>query len=71
MYHSNYKGFGLNFFSDLALSYKTNRWELNFMANNIIGTSEYKRIAISAMMQSYTLTHLRPREYMLKFSFAL
>ena len=71
MYHSNEKGFGLNFFSDLALGYKTDRWELNLMANNIIGTSEYKRIAVSAMMQSYTLTHLRPREYMLKFSFGL
>lgn len=71
MYHSNDKGFGLNFFSDLALGYKTDRWELKLMANNIIGTSEYKRMAVSAMMQSYTLTYLRPREYMLKFSFGL
>lgn len=71
MYHSNEKEFGLNFFSDISLGYKTNRWKLNFGVNNIIGTSEYKRMAVSAMMQSYTLTLLRPRDYMLKFSVGL
>lgn len=68
LYHSSDKGFGLNYFCDASLHYKEGRWEISLLANNLIGTSEYRHVSVSAMMQSYTLTYLRPREVMLKFS---
>ena len=33
---------------------------------NIVGTSQYERVRVSSTVQSYTLTHLRPREVLLK-----
>lgn len=67
LYHSNDKGFGLNYFCDVSLGYKADRWEISLLANNIIGTSGYRHVAVSATLRSYTLTYLRPRELMLKF----
>ena len=67
LYHSNDRGFGLNYFCDVSLGYKADRWEISLLANNIIGTSGYRHVAVSATLRSYTLTYLRPRELMLKF----
>lgn len=68
LYHSSDRGFGLNYFCDLSLSYMTDRWEVSLLANNLVGTSQYRRMTVSADLLSYTLTYLRPREIMLKFS---
>lgn len=68
LYHSNGTGTGLNHFCDVALQYGRDRWEIALAANNIIGTSGYRQVSVSATMQSYTMTYLRPREVMLKFS---
>ena len=71
LYHSSEEGFGLNYFCDLSLSYRTNRWEITLSANNVIGTAEYRQRVVSSTLQSYTLTYLRPREFLLKFSIDL
>ena len=71
LYHSSEKSFGLNYFCDVSLSYRTKRWELSLLVNNVAGTSEYRRRAVSSTLQSYTLTYLRPREFLLKFSIDL
>ena len=71
LYHSSEEGFGLNYFCDLSLSYRTNRWEITLSANNVIGTGEYRQRVVSSTLQSYTLTYLRPREFLLKFSIDL
>lgn len=68
LYHSNDRGFGLNYFCDISLGYKADRWEISLLAKNVIGTSEYKHVTVSATLQAHTLTYLRPREMMLKFS---
>lgn len=68
LYHSSDTGYGLNYFCDVSLQYKKDKWEIALLANNIIGTSEYRHISVSATMRSYTLTYLRPREIMVKFS---
>ena len=68
LYHSSEKSFGLNYFCDVALSYRAKRWELSLLVNNVAGTSEYRRRVVSSTLQSYTLTYLRPREFLLKFS---
>ena len=71
LYHSSEEGFGLNYFCDLSLSYRANRWEITLSANNVIGTAEYRQRVVSSTLQSYTLTYLRPREFLLKFSIDL
>lgn len=71
LYHSSEKSFGLNYFCNISLSYRTKRWELSLLANNVAGTSEYRRRTVSSTLQSYTLTYLRPREFLLKFSIDL
>ena len=53
LYHSSEKDFGVNWFCDASLSYKA-------------GISCYERIRVSSTLQSYTLTHLRPREVLVK-----
>lgn len=67
-YHSSRKSFGLNYFCDLSLSYRAPRWELSLFAGNLLGTSRYERISVSSALRSYTLTYLRPREFLLKLS---
>ena len=71
LYHSSEEGFGLNYFCDLSLNYRANRWEITLSANNVIGTAEYRQRVVSSTLQSYTLTYLRPREFLLKFSIDL
>ena len=66
LYHSSEKDFGVNWFSDLSVSYKADRWEISLIGSNIVGTSQYERVRVSSTVQSYTLTHLRPREVLLK-----
>jgi hypothetical protein len=66
LYHSSEKDFGVNWFSDLSVSYKADRWEISLIGSNIVGTSQYERVRVSSMVQSYTLTHLRPMEVLLK-----
>lgn len=60
---------GLDYFLDGAVSYKSKRWELSFTANNLIGTSAFERRALSNTLISYNVTRLRPREFLLKWSF--
>lgn len=66
LYHSSERDFGVNWFSDLSVSYKADRWEISLIGSNILGTSQYERVRVSSTVQSYTLTHLRPREVLLK-----
>ena len=67
--HSSEKDFGVNYFCDITLSYKTKRWEMVLKAANIIGTSEYERRFIGSTIETYSMTRLRPREVVAKFSF--
>lgn len=68
LYHSSEKDFGMNWFCDLSLGYKARRWELSLLVDNVIGISEYRRIRVSSAMQSCTLTCLRPRDCLIRFS---
>lgn len=67
LYHSSEKNFGVNWFSDLSVGYKADRWELSIIGRNLAGTSQYERVHVSPMVQSYTLTYLRAREVMVRF----
>ena len=66
LYHSSEKDFGVNWFCDASLSYKADRWEVSLVGRNLAGISCYERIRVSSTLQSYTLTHLRPREVLVK-----
>lgn len=71
LYHSKGQNLGVNYYCDLTVSYKTKRWELSFLTYNLFGTSQFKRQSISNTIMSYSITTLRPREYMVKYSFDL
>lgn len=68
LFHSSEKSFGTNYFCDLLLSYKAKRWEISFRANNLLGTSEYERRSLGDTIESYSMTVLRPREFLMKWS---
>lgn len=68
LYHTNEEGVDINYFLDMELSYKSRRWELSLMANNLIGTSRFERRILGNTIESYTITRLRPREFIAKLS---
>lgn len=71
LYHSKGQNLGVNYYCDFKVSYKSKRWELSFLTSNIFGTSQFKRQSLSNTIMSYSITTLRPREYMVKYSFDL
>ena len=71
LYHTNEEGIDINYFLDMGLSYKSQRWELSLFANNVIGTSRFERRILGNTIESYSITRLRPREFIAKLSFDL
>lgn len=67
VYHSNEKDYGVNSFLDLSAGYKRGKWEISCAVRNVVGTNEYRQVRISSTLQTYSITVLRPREYLLKF----
>ncbi len=68
LFHTNDKSIGTNYFLDFAINYKVKQWELALTANNIIGTSEFERRIFGNTIESYSMTRLRPREILVKWS---
>lgn len=68
LFHTNEEGVGMNYFCDLAVSYRTKRWELSLNANNIIGTSNFERHILGNTIEHYSIVLLRPREFIVKWS---
>lgn len=71
LYHTNEEGIGLNYFLDMELRYKAKRWELALLTNNVIGTSRFERHTLGNTIENYSITKLRPREFLAKISFDL
>ena len=69
VFHSNEENAPTNSFFDVSVGYKAKRWEIELKANNIIGTSVYERRYISTTAQIFAATLLRPREFLLAYSF--
>lgn len=70
-YHSNDQSASFNFFSDVSISYKLKDSELSFCLNNLMGNDTYKRTIINSDYITHTVHQLRPREFIIKYSFAL
>lgn len=68
IYHSNEKSFGVNSFCDISVGYKSKKWEVSLVADNIIGNSVYEQVNVSSITRFYSMTRLRPREYLMKLS---
>ncbi len=68
LFHTSDKSVGTNYFLDFAISYKAKRWELSLTANNLIGTSVFERRTLGNTIESYSITRLRPREFVAKWS---
>lgn len=58
-----------SFFSDAALSYKTQKYELKLTCNNLLGTNKREYRSLSIMGSSYSITELRPREVLVGVTF--
>lgn len=71
LFHSSEHGFDTNYLCDLSTSYKTKRWELSLNANNLLGTSCYERRILGNTVETYSITLLRPREFLAKLSIGL
>lgn len=70
-YHSNDKSASFNFFSDISIAYKLKDSELSLCLNNIMGSNTYERRVIKSNFTTHTVYRLRPREFIIKYSFAL
>ena len=69
IYHSNDKSVSFTYFADLAIYYRTKRYEIGLSCNNILGKTNYERRQITDTQQIYTVTRLRPREGLFKIEF--
>ena len=70
-YHSNDQSASSNFFSDLSVSYKFKDREISLCLNNLMNNSTYERRIIHSDYITHTIHQLRPREFVIKYSFAL
>ena len=67
--YTNKKMLGTNYFSDIAVDYRGKHSEFSIAINNIIGKSKMERISLSDTMKTYSVNRLRPREFIVKWSF--
>ncbi|SES73442.1 hypothetical protein SAMN04487825_1034 [Prevotella sp. kh1p2] len=67
--YTNDKTLGRNYFCDVALSYKNSHSELSVEVNNIVGKDRIERIQLTNTLQTCTANRLRPREFIVKWSF--
>lgn len=70
-YHSSDKSASFNFFSDMSIAYKLKDSEISLCLNNLIGNDTYERKIIKSNFTTHTVYRLRPREFIIKYSFAL
>ena len=70
-YHSNDRSVTSNFFSDLSVAYKMKDSEVSLGLNNLMNNSTYERRIIHSDHIVNTIHQLRPREFVIKYSFAL
>lgn len=71
LYHSNDRSASFNFFSDLSVGYKFKDSEISLSLNNLMNNSTYERKIIHSDFIVNTIHQLRPREFIIKYSFAL
>ena len=60
-----------NYFSDFSLSYKTGKWEMRFLFNNIFGSDIYRKNTIELNYSTVNELRLRPREFLVIFSHSI
>lgn len=70
-YHSNDQSSSFNFFSDMIISYQLKNSTISLSLNNLIGNNTYERKIIKYNYITHTVHRLRPREFIIKYSFAL
>lgn len=70
-FRSNDKSISSILFSDLSVSYRKKSWEAMVLFNNIVGVSNIEQTYSTNNQIVFSSTKLRPREIMLKLSFAL
>ncbi len=69
-YHSDDKSASFNFFSDVSISFQLKDKEISLYLNNLMGNDTYERRIIKSDYVTYSIHQLRPREFIIKYSFA-
>lgn len=69
--HCNDESVSFTYFADLAIYYRTKRYEIGLSCSNIFGKTDYERRQITDIQQIYTVTRLRPMEVLFKMEFYL
>lgn len=71
LYNSNDNSVSNNYFADVHVSYRTKRYELKLMCNNIFNNKKYERRILMSTTRNYSTYSLRPREALLSLSLDL
>ena len=71
IYHSNDHSVTFCHFADVAVSYRTKRYEVGLWINNVMGMDKYERRYVTSTQNVYSITRLRPREMMARVFFNL
>ena len=70
LFHDNDDASSAHFFADVDLRYVKKQFEVGFYLHNIFGHSTFERRYITSTQRSYTLTTLRPREFLVRVAFS-
>ena len=70
LFHDNDDASSAHFFADVDLRYVKKQFEVGFYLHNIFGHSTFERRYITSTQRSYTLTTLRPREFLVRAAFS-
>lgn len=71
LYNSNDNSVSNNYFADVHVSYRTKRYELKLMCNNIFNNKKYERRILTSNTRTYSTYSLRPREVLMSLSMDL
>jgi hypothetical protein len=69
LYHSNDESVSTNYFSDLAISYRTKTYEAGISCSNLFGTKNYRRHYTTSYTDVIVVNQLRPREFLARILF--
>lgn len=69
-YHSSDNSASFNFFSDVSIAYKLKDSKISLCLNNLMSNDTYERRIVKSNFTTYTVYRLRPREFIIKYSFA-
>ena len=69
LYYNNIENSSFAYFSDISVSYKMKKNEIQLLANNIFNETKYEKWSLGSFSRSHYLTFLRERQILVKYMF--